>query len=340
MICRTAFQRSAALIVSVAATISIASVSANPASAAMSPFAFPSGSDPSANVAQSASYSSKCIGAPQSSACYTVLEQMLNAGRAAVGKSPYTFSSKFVYLNPREQMLVLTNQDRVAYGLPIVVGLNLSLQNAANTGANAGVDPSLVPNISGQSYRAYGSNVFTAINYVVNPLYSYFNWMYNDGPGASGSNFECRTPPLHNCWIHRHNNLMIFPSGTIAIVGVGIGSGHVTLGGTSYPTSSHSQLFEAFANTSAIPTVPTITSMSPLSGPHAGGTTVSIAGYGFRSVSSVVVCGVTASQVTVVSSVKLVLKTPAAHAAVVGHMIIHTTGGINVNTPADVFSYT
>jgi len=263
---------------------------------------------------------------------------MLNAGRAAVGKAAYKFPPKFTYLTGREQLLMLTNEDRQAYGLPVVVGLNATLQSVANAAAAKGVDPGPVATIGGYAWRAYGSNVFTAINYVANPLFDYFNWMYNDGPG--GTNAECHTAPLRNCWIHRHNNLTIYPSGTITVVGVGFGSGHLGSGSVTYPTSGASQLFEAFPNSSKIPSVPTILSLYPASGSHAGGTTVTLNGYGFRSVTKIIICGIPVSSISVKSISTITLTTGRASGKLLCNVVVGTTGGYTTSSGAKRFDYT
>jgi hypothetical protein len=83
-------------------------------------------------------------------------------------------------------------------------------------------------------------------------------------------------------------------------------------------------------------TVPTITSVSPGSGPTAGGTTLTITGSGFTSVTSVVVGSGVATGVNVLSSTELTAVTPASSTpGAVGVTVVAAAGRSNLG----VFDY-
>ena len=85
------------------------------------------------------------------------------------------------------------------------------------------------------------------------------------------------------------------------------------------------------------PPAPTVTSISPASGPIAGGTTVTITGSGFTGTLSVVFSSVAAARFTVVSDTQIVAVSPAQ--ALGGHGIrVTTEGGTSPSVTADVFT--
>lgn len=81
---------------------------------------------------------------------------------------------------------------------------------------------------------------------------------------------------------------------------------------------------------------PTVTGVTPTSGPAAGGTTVKIAGSGFGSAPSVTFGGVAATSVTLSSATELSVVTPAGAGAV--DVTVSSAGGDGTKTAA--FTYT
>jgi YVTN family beta-propeller protein len=77
-----------------------------------------------------------------------------------------------------------------------------------------------------------------------------------------------------------------------------------------------------------IVSVPTVTSITPASGPAAGGTAVTIAGTGFTGATSVTIGGTAATNVVVVSGTSITATTPA-HSAGTASVIVTTPGGSN-----------
>ncbi len=106
-----------------------------------------------------------------------------------------------------------------------------------------------------------------------------------------------------------------------------------TAGGTS-PTSTA----DVFTYTASL--APTVTAISPQSGPTSGGTLVTITGTGFSTpAAAAVYFGANpATDVTVVSATTITAVSPAGTGAV--HVAVYTANGGSTNTSADVFTYT
>jgi IPT/TIG domain len=82
---------------------------------------------------------------------------------------------------------------------------------------------------------------------------------------------------------------------------------------------------------------PSITSISPTSGPKAGGTTVTVTGTGFTGATKLTIGGVTVASFTVVSATQITFVTPALGAG--GHGIAVTTpNGTSPYVGGDVFT--
>lgn len=111
---------------------------------------------------------------------------------------PLTFSR----MDAVEQLAVLTNLERVARGLPALVGTTRTLSFAARQGAEAARDPVLA-----SSDRSWGS--VWAGGSDVTVLEAWFGWMYADGWGGPGATFNesCGSPGAPGCWGHRNNLL-------------------------------------------------------------------------------------------------------------------------------------
>jgi hypothetical protein len=93
----------------------------------------------------------------------------------------------------------------------------------------------------------------------------------------------------------------------------------------------------AFTYTTTSTTL-TATSVSPLSGPTTGGTTITVAGTGFVSGATVSIGGTLATNVTYVSSTRLTARTPAKAAG--GYsVVVRNPNGQVANTPVG-FTYT
>ncbi len=168
----------------------------------------PVGSDPAANF-PAGPLPSACQSAPDGGACIAAGASYLDQARASLGQPPYALPSDFASLTGAEQALVLTNLDRILYGLAPIPGLTSQLDQDAAAGVASDSDPR--PSQSG--WRGYTAN--WAEGEANMPL-AYLDWMYNDGPGSF--NLDCPSPGAAGCWGHRHDVLWQFDgSGPLAM---------------------------------------------------------------------------------------------------------------------------
>lgn len=84
---------------------------------------------------------------------------------------------------------------------------------------------------------------------------------------------------------------------------------------------------------------PKVTAVSPGSGTHSGGQTVTITGTGFTGASKVKFGTTNATSFTVVSDTKITAKTPA-HATGTIDVLVTTIGGTSNATSGDHYTYT
>ena len=131
------------------------------------------------------------------------------------------------------------------------------------------------------------------------------------------------------------------PTQTIALLSgsVAIGAGDATISNAApisgkdqrgYTRSSTAPSIGAFEfNGTAPAPAPTITSISPVTGSAAGGTTITITGTDFTGATAVNIGGVAASSFTVVNSTTITAITPA-HAASAASVLVTTATGTNV----------
>ena len=82
---------------------------------------------------------------------------------------------------------------------------------------------------------------------------------------------------------------------------------------------------------------PTVTGMSPTSGPAAGGTLVTITGTGFTGATAVDFGTTPATDVTVVNDTTVTADSPAGTGTV--DVTVTTPGGTSATSPADQFTY-
>jgi hypothetical protein len=83
---------------------------------------------------------------------------------------------------------------------------------------------------------------------------------------------------------------------------------------------------------------PTVTAISPHSGTHLGGTTVTITGTGFVTGATVKFGSSSGTSVNVVSTTQIKVKAPAGTGSV--HITVTTPGGTSTTSTADKFNYT
>ncbi len=145
-------------------------------------------------------YSLCAVEGSNSTGCAQAILNETNAAVTSQGGQPFYLPPDYTSLSSDEQLFLLTNLDRGAFGLGLVAGLNATLTADAQLGADNLTDP----NVSFPfAYTDMGWNGNWADD--INPLASNFNWMFDDGPGSG--NIDCTTADPKGCWGHRDNLL-------------------------------------------------------------------------------------------------------------------------------------
>ena len=157
---------------------------------------------------------SSCSSAPTGTECINAAVLYLNKARAGVGLPPYALPANFPGLAPGRQIFILTNLDRIAYGLPPIPGLTAELNHdALVSGVWRADDP--------HPSNATGLNVWWPgwAGAFHNAPMAYEAWVWSDGLGSS--NPRC-TPTDHSrCWGHRHS--VLWKYGANAAMGTAAG---------------------------------------------------------------------------------------------------------------------
>ena len=225
-----------------------------------------------------------CHAHPLGSHCENVMIRALNHAHAVMRQPRYHLPSRFRALSPRDQLLVLSNDDRALYGRTPIRGLNRKLDRSARAGAKHDRDPSFVEHINGARVQGGGSNWAGGTAPINSALYAYYAWMFDDGPGSN--NLDCPHKGAPGCWGHRDNTLFTSAKGDQVELGVGQGKD-----GRGY--YGWGELYESFRGRAAIPCLPSVFGLSRHR-VRAGGGTLVIHGAGFVRVRRVAVLGATA----------------------------------------------
>lgn len=163
---------------------------------------------------------SYCRRADPPAPCATADIYYLDQARAAIGLPPYALPANFLAMSAEQQLLILTNLDRIAYSLPPVEGLNSGLDGVATVGAQQDRDPKVSAADLDAPLRQWTSNVAYGFR---STAATYFFWMYRDGYG--GGNYDCPTPTSAGCWGHRRNILFsMAPGKSTPVYSMGVGA--------------------------------------------------------------------------------------------------------------------
>jgi hypothetical protein len=123
---------------------------------------------------------------------------MLNAGRVSEQLGPVMLPANWSQLTVPQQLFTLTELERTARGLPADTGLAADWDAAAQTGAEAGQDP---------TRGGSGANGFRAVwaGGQPNPIVVLADWVYADGafPNGDSQNLGCTGSDQSRCWSHR-----------------------------------------------------------------------------------------------------------------------------------------
>lgn len=180
------------------------------------------GSDPFSNFAVTA-LSASCGSEPDGAVCLDAAVASLDQARASLGQPPYALPADFDSLTGAQQAFVLTDLDRVLYGLPPVPGLAAGLDQDAALGVQGDADPRpSEPGVAGFTSNWAGG--------FANLPFAYEAWMYDDGPGSG--NVDCTAADTSGCWGHRHDILWEFGAGDV--LGMGAAAGTDAHGAAGY----------------------------------------------------------------------------------------------------------
>lgn len=163
------------------------------------------------------------------------------------GLGNISLPSNFAKLSAPDQLLVLTDIERVSRGEAPVLGVSDVANAVAQQGATERTDPvlSLSTAVSGAT-GSFGSNYAAGVN----ALDANYQWMYTDGwDGKYTFNGACTTSSSPGCWGHRDNILanqsnMPCEAATCSVV---MGAGFVHLGSGRY--NSYTEIFVQVSGT-------------------------------------------------------------------------------------------
>jgi hypothetical protein len=162
-----------------------------------------------------------CESAPTGAVCVNAVIVALDAARSDIGLGPYVLPANFDSLTAVKQIFILSNLDRISYGLAPIAGLSPWLATAAQAGMASDNDPD--PTALLKALPAYSWSSNWAGNWA-NAPYAYYEWMYDDGYKAGEtSNVDCTSPGASGCWVHRRNVLAFASAGTLTL-GAAVGS--------------------------------------------------------------------------------------------------------------------
>lgn len=151
--------------------------------------------------------------APISTACENAAVSELDGAHATLGLTAYTLPADFDSLAPADQLLILSNLDRIAYRLAPISGLSPALDSAAQLAVADDTDPNPDPYLpAGLNIVGWWSN--WAGGYA-NALLAYYGWMYDDGPGSP--NLDCASAGDPGCWGHRQDILAASAAGAMVM---------------------------------------------------------------------------------------------------------------------------
>jgi hypothetical protein len=126
----------------------------------------------------------------------------------------------FTALTPEEQLLVITDVERVGRGEQPVLGLSATLDKDAQQGAQGNEDPGFAALSTVRTWTSAGSDWAAARS----PLDADYSWLYLDGwDGSATTNADCSGPGASGCWGHRDN---ILATSSYLVMGAGAVDGN------------------------------------------------------------------------------------------------------------------
>jgi len=141
--------------------------------------------------------------------CVGPVLHAIDHARALEGVPPMMLPTDWAGLTIAQQVFVVTNLERVARGLPPVIGTVPAFNADAQAGADMPGDPVVPPSTPLRPVVSSWGSIWAGGP--INALDSDYHWMYMDGWGGSQAttfNIDCRGPMTTvGCWGHRDNIL-------------------------------------------------------------------------------------------------------------------------------------
>lgn len=145
-----------------------------------------------------------CSITPNGASCYDSVVQWMDQANIAEGGQAIVLPPGFSHMSGAVQLFVLTNLERLAFGLHPIMGMTSVVNAAALAGADASRDPAIDythPYPTGNQIYTYNSNYMYGLSASV----GVYQWLFDDGPG--GFNVDCVPGNMTGCWGHRDNIL-------------------------------------------------------------------------------------------------------------------------------------
>ncbi len=153
-------------------------------------------SNPPQSIPPSSAFDAACFGpSSPTAACNSAAIADISAARAMEGVGPLQLPSHYSSAPVNNQLVDVTNAERMARGLP-----SLSEKRAYDRLAKAGAQHDTDP--IGPAGHGWGS---IWAGGVADPLAADYLWMYDDGPNSP--NGDCPQAGAPGCWGHRDNIL-------------------------------------------------------------------------------------------------------------------------------------
>lgn len=182
----------------------------------------------------------------------------------------------------------------------------------------AGISPVVTAGI----FTYLGVPALSSISPIVGPSNGGISLTIVGSNFAAGATVNFGTTPSPSVIINSSTSITaIVPSGTVGACNVTV----ITSGGTSGTLQFTYQ------------SIPTVSDVSPISGPTTGGTAISISGTNFTNAATVKVGATAATGVTFISSTSITAITPIG--ASVSDVTITTVSGVSATGSADHFTY-
>ncbi|MHB1524891.1 MAG: IPT/TIG domain-containing protein [Candidatus Dormibacteria bacterium] len=323
-------------------------------------------SNPPANIAPTPNFSSSsscwngytAVG-QQSPACTALEMQAINNAQQQLGEPAITLPSNWQQLTNPERLFVFISLERISLGLPPYVGMDASLNAAAQRAAVQQGDPYPPANWASTYFADTWGSAWSGGWPGMGTLAADYGWLYNDGWGgsrAATSNYECTSATSKACWGHRDELLgktdYSVPNGVTWGVGLNcatcvLGAGSAQGGASSTvlvakPTVPDSRLHLTFTwAAELLATQTTVTAISPTSGSTAGGTTVTITGANFDTTAGATTVDFGSTPATEVSCASTTSCSAVSPPGWVGTVNVTATVGSTTTglTAADRFTY-